>query len=154
MIKSTNLQAPFPNRNRASDILSGLMTSGRNIVDSYDAFAFLRPQCPSQIHCVVLMSATRYSPLPSDKIYQLTSPFVLSNPPLSCLSGLTTFPCSTVYFMIPSQSSGRTRASQIHCVPCPTAPAFTFAFPRPGVLLSFPFPSPSSPPCPSTPPLR
>ena len=47
---------------------------------------------------------------------QLTSPFSRSHPPLNCLSGFTSFPFSTVYLMIPSQSSGRTLASQIPCI--------------------------------------
>lgn len=47
--------------------------------------------------------------------YQLTSPLPRSNPPLSCLSGLTTFPSKMVYLTIPSQSSGLTLASQMAC---------------------------------------
>ena len=46
--------------------------------------------------------------------YQLVSPCARSKPPLSCLSGFTTLPCKTVYLIIPSQSSGRTLASQMH----------------------------------------
>jgi hypothetical protein len=51
---------------------------------------------------------------PTD-IHQLISCLDLSNPPLSCLSGFTTFPCNTVYRIIFSQSSGRTLASHMHC---------------------------------------
>ena len=47
--------------------------------------------------------------------HQLTSPFFRSKPPLSCRAGFTTFPCSTVNLTIPSQSSGRTLASHMHC---------------------------------------
>ena len=56
---------------------------------------------------------------PSIYIHQLVNPFPLSKPPLSCLSGLTTFPCKTVYLMMASQSSGLTLANQIHWAASP-----------------------------------
>ena len=47
--------------------------------------------------------------------YQLVNPRSRSNPPRNCDPGLSTLPCKTVYLMIFSHSSGRTRASQIPC---------------------------------------
>jgi hypothetical protein len=48
------------------------------------------------------------------KSYQLKTPRVLSKPPLSCRSGLTTFPWRIVYLTMFSQSLGKTLASQMH----------------------------------------